>query len=121
MFSCRPSRWCARAEARGSLQAAEQVSRRHDVVRIEALGESCEPRLEDRPGGRGPSLRLVEARKAGGRAQLPGEGALVVRPLERFPEVVLRIALRADLQRELAPYPERLGQAPALLRPLDTG
>src|SRR5262245_37246625 len=88
---------------------------------VEPLAETREPRLKHRLGRRGPSLRLVQARKAGGRAQLPGECALLVRRFERFPEVVLRVRLRADLQRELTAYPERLGQTPAFLRPLDAG
>src|SRR5262245_30202024 len=89
-------------------QGAEQPGRRRDIARIETLGERCKHRLEDRPSRRGSSLGLVHARKAGGRAQLPGQGPLRVRRFERLPKVAFRLGLRADLQCELAPYPEGL-------------
>jgi hypothetical protein len=70
------------------LQTLEKDLRGFEIGRLEPFGEPVVDRLEELQRLRGTALIVYHPSEARRGAQLPGQGTLPARPVERLPEIV---------------------------------
>lgn len=107
-----------------SPQSLEKRLRRDEVDGVESLRKALADSSQQLPCLARPLLSMPQAGKAHRGSQLPGQRALVPRPLERLPEVILRHGGRvrgAVQQDELAFQAQQFGDDPALLARVQLG
>jgi hypothetical protein len=93
------------------LERIDECFCRSQVGRAESFSEPVVDLLEDHQGIGGTALFAQPPGRARSGAQLPGQGALTTRPVERFPEVALGrrrgSTAQIDLKQPLARDSER--------------